>query len=357
MNKNLRRCGVLLAMASLLVACGGGRDDDRYSRVVSFGDSLSDAGTYEVTQVAASGGGRFTVNGPDVQLWTDVLAGELNVAAPCPAEKGLDSDPAVLTPVMPPVPQPGCYNYAQGGSRVTEPIGPNNRALQPVDDGGALGHLTVPLVTQVSRHLAKGNDRFDEDELVTVLAGGNDLFMNLAAVDAAAMQPGATPQSVDAAAQAAVVAMGTAGTQLATLIKEQMIAKGAQRVVLVNLPDVSLTPGAREQSLETQGLIRLMATSFNTQLRAGVEGVDEVLSIDAFARSQDQAANPDDYELDNVSDRACTSTLGSWNCTASTLIPGDTSRYLFADDVHPTPYGHFLIADAVLAALVARGWL
>ncbi|MBA3623281.1 MAG: GDSL family lipase [Methylibium sp.] len=358
MNKTLRRCGVSLAIASLLVACGGGSDDDDYSRVVNFGDSLSDAGTYAVTEVAASGGGRFTINGPGVQLWTDLLADEVGVAAPCPAEKGLNSDPAFLTPVMPPVPQPDCYSYAQGGSRVTEPIGPNNRALQSLGNPtGALGHLTVPLVTQVSRHLAKGNGRFGDDELVTVLAGGNDLFINLAAVDAAAMQPGATQQSVDAAVQAALVAMGNAGAQLATLIEEQMVAKGAERVVLVNLPDASLTPSARQESPQTQALIRQMTTTFNTQLQAGVNGVNEVLVVDAFAQSQDQAANPGRYELDNVSDGACTSSLGSWNCTQATLIAGDTSRYLFADDVHPTPYGHFLIADAVLTALARRGWL
>lgn len=347
MNKTLRRYGVLLATASLLAACGGGSDDDGYSRVVSFGDSLSDAGTYQVTEVAASGGGRFTVNGPGVQLWTDLLAGELNVAAPCPAEQGLNSDPAVLTPVMPPVAEPDCYNYAQGGSRVTEPIGPNNRALQALGDpNGALGHLTVPLVTQVSRHLAKRNGRFGDDELVTVLVGGNDLFINFGRVRAGQSTP-----------DAAIDAMATAGAQLATLIKDQMIAKGAERVVLVNLPDVSLTPGGLAAQAQAPGLIRAMSAAFNEALQDGVDGDNEVLLVDAFTRSQAQFERPDDFDLDNATDPVCTSSLNSWNCTAQTLIPEATSRYLYADDVHPTPYGHFLLADLVLAALASRGWL
>ena len=40
MNKALRRCGVLSAAASVVAACGGNASDG-YSRVVSFGDSLS----------------------------------------------------------------------------------------------------------------------------------------------------------------------------------------------------------------------------------------------------------------------------------------------------------------------------
>lgn len=346
MNKTLRRCGVSLAIAGLMAACGGG-DDDGYSRVVSFGDSLSDAGTYEVTEVAASGGGRFTVNGPDVRLWTDLLAGEVEVEPPCPAEKGLNSDPAVLTPVMPPVPQPDCYNYAQGGSRVTEPIGPNNRPLQALGDpNGALGHLTVPLVTQVSRHLAKRNGRFGDDELVTVLAGGNDLFINFGRVRAG-----------QSTTDAAIAAMATAGAQLATLVKNQMIAKGARRVVLVNLPDVSLTPSGLAAQAQAPGLIRAMSSAFNEALQDGIEGENAVLLVDAFARSQAQSERPDDFGLDNATDPVCTSNLGSWNCTAQTLIAEATPRYLYADDVHPTPYGHFLLADLVSTALVARGWL
>jgi phospholipase/lecithinase/hemolysin len=350
MKKSLRLYGACLAAASLMIGCGGGDDGNDYSRAVNFGDSLSDAGTYRVTEVAARGGGRFTVNGSGVLLWTDLLAREIDVPAPCPAERGLNSDPAsppFLTPVMPPVVQPACYNYAQGGSRVTELVGPNNRALQALGDpNGALGHLTVPVAAQVSRHLAKGNGRFRDDELVTVLAGGNDLFVNLALV-----------QGGTSNANAAIGAMATAGAQLATLVKDQMVAKGARRVVLVNLPDVSLTPVGLDAEDDAPGLIRAMSAAFNEALQEGVEGEDEVLLVDAFTRSQAQAAKPADFQLDNATDAVCTSSLGSWNCTAQTLIPAATSRYLYADGVHPTPYGHLLLADLVLTVMANRGWL
>jgi len=44
-------------------------------------------------------------------------------------------------------------------------------------------------------------------------------------------------------------------------------------------------------------------------------------------------------------------------CKPSNLIAGDTSRYLFADDVHPTPYGHKLLAQLVNKELILAGWL
>jgi phospholipase/lecithinase/hemolysin len=44
-------------------------------------------------------------------------------------------------------------------------------------------------------------------------------------------------------------------------------------------------------------------------------------------------------------------------CNSSNLIAGDTSRYLFADSVHPTPYGHKLLAQLVTKELILAGWL
>jgi len=39
------------------------------------------------------------------------------------------------------------------------------------------------------------------------------------------------------------------------------------------------------------------------------------------------------------------------------MIAGDTSRFQFADSVHPTPYAHQLIFNGVVAELVRVGWL
>ena len=62
-----------------------------YSSLVVFGDSLSDVGSYRTPGVAAIGGGQYTVNGPRSANWTELLARELALGRPCPAQTGLDA--------------------------------------------------------------------------------------------------------------------------------------------------------------------------------------------------------------------------------------------------------------------------
>jgi outer membrane lipase/esterase len=47
----------------------------------------------------------------------------------------------------------------------------------------------------------------------------------------------------------------------------------------------------------------------------------------------------------------------SLGCNGSNLIAGDVSHYSFADDVHPTPFTHWLLARYVSEKLVVQGWL
>ena len=86
-----------------------------------------------------------------------------------------------------------------------------------------------------------------------MLAGGNDLFIDRALTVDAQVQgilAGEQAGTITAAAAAGDrrrgrqrgQAMTPAGTQLAALVNTQIIAKGATHVVVVNLPDVSLTP-------------------------------------------------------------------------------------------------------------------
>ena len=80
--KNVRSWGLSAVAALVLAACGGGGDGDQtprvtYSALVSFGDSLSDVGTYgTVALKAATGGGKYTVNGPDGKMTGLVLTDE-----------------------------------------------------------------------------------------------------------------------------------------------------------------------------------------------------------------------------------------------------------------------------------------
>jgi phospholipase/lecithinase/hemolysin len=81
---------------------------------------------------------------------------------------------------------------------------------------------------------------------------------------------------------------------------------------------------------------------------------------DAYTESTNQAANPAPYGISNATTPACgTNALGgaSLVCNASNVIAGDVSRYQYADDVHPTPYGYELLAKFVLSEMLKAGLL
>jgi phospholipase/lecithinase/hemolysin len=456
----------LLALASsLLVAgCGGGSKGGdqtlrvKYSSQVIFGDSLADVGSYAVGSVAAAGGGKYTINGNSTAIndqltgrnWVDVVAAQIGVPVPCAAQTGLKGD-ASLGFSAPVVNHAGCFGYAQGGSRVTDPDGASSYL-----SGSPLGQLTVPVTTQVANHLAISGGKFKGDELVLATAGGNDVSKQLealtiaatqagqaegakvgaqtfgttltgllaagasnpataaqaiglalltesarpghtdqtvvgAAVMAAATQPGnaavASPavygpmvaQAQAAAATAgaaagaaagakyatdhgpdAVVAMGKAGAELAAIVKTQMIAKGANYVVVGNLGDFANAPVGKAQSASAQALIAAMVNAFNAQLAAGLAGEAKALVVDLYTISHDQIINPLPYGLTATDKPACAANalgVNSLMCTAKNLSGADVSHYMFADDRHPTPYEYRLIGQYVLEQMIIKGWL
>ena len=367
--KNVRSWSVSAIAAVMLAACGGGGDGDQsprvsYTQMVSFGDSLSDIGTYGTAALkAATGGGKYTVNGTDGKNWTELLAATLKVSAPCPAQTGLESSGPLAGFAEAVTNHAGCFNFAQGGARVTNPVGPANKALIALGDtSGYVGQMTDPVVNQINRYLAgqQGNV-FSGNELVTVLAGGNDVFMNLATFSATVGAGG----DATAAGTAAVTAMGVAGAELAGYIKALMIAKGAKHVVVVTLPDVSQTPFAYELPASVQSLINTMVTTFNAQLTAGLQGTSGVLVVDAYTQGRAQTANLAQYNVSNATTPACDLTYlaahvfaSSLVCsTATTLANTDVSHYQFADKVHPTPYGYSLLAKYVTDQMIKAGWL
>jgi outer membrane lipase/esterase len=342
-----------LLVAATLAACGGSDRPAKYGAQIVFGDSLSDVGTHAVGGVAALGGGKYTINGDNTAVnaaltgknWTELMAAQLGLAAPCAAQTGLDGDASVGFSV-PVVDHPGCLSYAQGGARVTNPVGPGNKLT-----GSALGQLTVPVTAQVARHLALAGDQFGADQMVFMLAGANDVFIQLATLEAGATTP-----------ELAVAAMAAAGDELAALVTTRIVAKGAHHVVVINLPEIASTPFGLVQNVETQQLIAAMTIAFNVRLQAGLSGEAKVLLVDLFARSHDQAINPARYGLTNVSTPACDlnrakNVLGnSLACNGANLIAGDVSHYGFADDVHLTPYNYALLSDLVVTKMAEKGW-
>jgi outer membrane lipase/esterase len=355
-----------LLVASFLAGCSGGGAGDQSPKIhftsqVSFGDSLSDVGTYKVGTVAALGGGQYTINGASSKNWTELMAAQLGLAAPCAAQTGLNGDPAQGFSVAP-TNHTGCTGYAQGGARVTNPVGPGNALLGA--PYSTLGQLTVPITTQIDNHLAAVvGGQFSGSEIVFVMAGANDALMQLATYGATVA---ASPASATAAATAAITAMGTAATELTGYINTKIIGKGAKYVVVINMPDVSSTPFAATKEAAapgTKAFINTLVTTFNSQLQTGLANNANVLFVDAYTIHRDEVNNPAMYGLTNTDTPACNLTAPSPNalgsslvCNASNVNPG-TDHYLFADDVHPTPYGYLLLARLVSKEMLTKGWL
>ncbi len=397
--------------------------------MVAFGDSLTDSGTSNVGFVKALGGGKFTVNSATTKTWNELLAAQYGLAAPCAAQTGLPNVSALGLGADTPIKDvPGCTNYAQGSGRISHPAGPHSEGLYQIVFGatyqGAIAQLAaangltpaqaagVPAIVAGATNAATqaGLDAADirlialpikaqmakvssytGKELVAVLGGANDVFMHNNGVEAAAAGGGAAvvggiiagwntradwaslqgtlagggPAATAAAKQAAIQGMAEAGTELAQLIKAQ-VTKGAKQIVVVNTPDVGLTPfAAKGAAVGLPALLTALTASFNSALKTGLGTAPEIVLVDLFTQSQDQYNRPAAYGVTNITTPVC-STIPTANnplkgssitCSAANSIPGDTSFYGFSDEVHPTPYAHKLIAQFVARSLVTAGWL
>ncbi|RLK38844.1 phospholipase/lecithinase/hemolysin [Cupriavidus plantarum] len=350
-----------LALTGLLAACVSDGDDDGSLppadtpggvrlQIVSFGDSLSDVGTY-APFANTLGGGRFTTN--PGQVWTQRVAtyyGDTLVAA----QTGGYSVPVVNNP--------NGYGYAQGGALVSGTQG-NNWA----PNGTAA--LTVPVATQFQNYLsAHGN--FRNDQLVLIQGGPNDVIQ-------AANSVAANPTDLTAPA-AATTAVQSAGVALARAA-QNAIRNGARHVVVVNSPNLAETPLTilSVSPTATGALFNSLVQAFNTALATQLTNdgtMRQVVYIDAAAWFHDTLASyqSQGFTVSNTA-TACnlaamalrpppafqSNPLGyatSLFCSpANFTVAGADQTYMFADLVHPTTHLHALFAQNVQRAIAASG--
>jgi len=390
-----RRLAALIGSV-LLASCGGGdptipgsgspsgapSSKGSFNAVVSFGDSLSDLGTYApATSLAGTGaapyfGGKFTTNnGSTGTVWVENLATTLGLAV-TPAEVGFGSSSVKCPAALVSATLAGtCTGYGQGGSRVTDANGIGH-------SGGA---LTVPMSTQVANHLARFGS-FKASDLVVVWGGNNDAFTQFGAftTQAAAIQANALAGKLTSeqankalydAQTAAQYAMKQAAQELAALVKTQILAKGGKYVAVFNLPDSTLTPFGSTLPAAVRPVLTTLVDTFNLWLRDGLTD-QPVLWVDQNTPGKDVYANPAKYGLVNNSVPTCDADKiklitggavtdgSSLFCNATPGAPynglrsgADVLTWQFADGVHPTTGGHKIISDNVTQQLKAAGWL
>jgi len=277
-----------------------------FGSIYVFGDSLSDNGTaadvanvdfpFPYSSIPAQDINRVS-NGP---VAVEVLASQL----------GLPLNPSLFGTLIP----AAGTNYAVAGARAGRTnlgdLGSQLTAFQANHPGGA------PM-----------------DALYVLFIGGNDVLSISNVVD-------------DAVAALSI----TTATQAVETTLNSLIGAGAQSILVPNVFDIGLTPGAAtNRALATQ-----RSVEYNTALAATLAGVEGNLGInlfeyDLFDFGQRVFADPLSFGLTNIND-ACTAGLpfpvflGS--CEASVI-----NQYAFIDNIHPTANVHNILGNELHSAV------
>jgi phospholipase/lecithinase/hemolysin len=333
------RIGIASLALALLAACHGGNKTGTPSpnspvkyQVVSFGDSLSDVGTYApIAQLV--GGGRFTTN--PGQVWTQVVANFYGGTLTAAYTGGFG---------FPLTARADGLGYAQGGARVTDPNGIDFKA-------NGTGATTVPVVTQVQNYLA-AHTSFNANQLVLVNGGGSDIRIHANAVAGGSETTTQAAQAVTLAAQ-----------QLATIVG-QILQAGAKHVVVSNVGNFGISPlgvGSADHGAE----LTVLTQTFNAALTSALQAAgiqNQVISVDQFTFTNNTLAalQQNGFTVGNT-DTACNLKLlstqilvSSLFCTPNTYTVSNADQtYMFADTVHPTTHMHALFANVVEQAVSA----
>lgn len=313
-----------LALACGLALGAQAAQAQQFSNVITFGDSLSDAGN---VGFLGSGGlatsNSFTTN-PD-PVWSQIVADGYDI-----------TQTASLA---------GGSNYAYGGacSRANT-VGPP--PFTCVNSPSSFS-----LTTQLGGYLAANPTGVDPNALYTVWAGANDLFTALG-------------NPATAAAVTGSAALNTVGNIAA------LQAAGANYIVVLNLPNVGAAPQFSNATLfpltaspSNSASVTGLSLIYNETLNGGLATLgDGIIPINVFGLIEEIRANRAEFGFTNINEVACLSIgpprlpISSVGCGPTNYVtPTANQDYLFADGVHPTGAGHALLAQVVLATIAAPG--
>ncbi len=387
-----------IALACALTACGGGGGNSGTTKVSITsvkvaGASLADSGTF---------GYKFTVQSSTYPLvYTERVAATYGIAANlCP--KYLYNGTTFVAN-----PQAGCTNYAVAGASVNSynftyhaalPTIPTSAVKQLSDmaataAASAAGGFTSSDLVIVGEFAAN-----DVKDLVTAYSGlstgGTDFqTMLLTLLDSGTVS--ANMGTAQGRATLGVLYMQKVADMQRDAINVSLLAHGATRVAVLNCLDVTLTPKfqAVVASLGGNGpafrqMVQAWVQAYNAQLSSDLAAYSsKVAIVDFYTSFTDELNDLAQYSLSNSANTVCDevvnnstvtsiatagttsladlSTVGACTATAASAITphqnangtGWWNSYLFADNFHPTPYGHLLLARLVAKRLTEAGWL
>lgn len=299
-------------------------------QVVSFGDSLMDAGTYwfrfttnpglTFAQHLALHYGQLPLPNEHVDVYGDVYQGK------------------------PGTPGPGGLNYAEGGAKA-------NSAYSSVSQNPE----GVPISTVVQlKHFLAQHQSFSPDQLVTFYIGTNDAEYDYdpdKAPDFAQQLRDNKPASADVVRKE-TARVEQAADDAAQTVKD-ILAHGAKRLAVFKLVDLGKAPWFHTAA--ARSFVSEMAHTYNKRLLSKLpEDPQHLLVIDTEAFLDDLMANGPSYGFKHTANEDACREEDQDYCFPGTLKSPDADQtYIFAAGVHLTTHANQLLADYVLKQIAA----
>ncbi len=301
----------VLIGAALFAAASPALAGGPYTQTVFFGDSLTDGGFFDplLPLAVRPVTGQFTTNPGFV--WAQWVADYYGTGA------GPNGNGQTGT------------NYAAGGAR--------GGALVGFNTTGPLGPIPS-LTTQMNSYLTTNGGRADPSALYTVWGGMGDVHL---------VTDFGFP----------VVPNLTNSIASEVGIVSTLQNAGARYIVVVNVPDLGVTPAFRALGPTAQAEATALSTLYNSSLFSALASNNlRVIPVDAFKFMDEIVANPGAFGFTNFTGTACEPqiTANSLTCGPANLIdPTAPDTYVFADGLNPTTGTHKMLSQLVLSALEA----
>jgi phospholipase/lecithinase/hemolysin len=280
-----------------------------FSAIYAFGDSLTDGGndslaTAGLVPVSPPYADRSFTNG---QVWVKDLAQDLGLPA--------------LQPSL-----AGGTDFAYGGAETGQTPA---HTLNPSD-----------LPSQISQFDSQVPSP-QAGALYAIWIGSNDVLD-------IANNTSLTPTQQQADVGAAVNNETAAISALA--------ARGAQNLLVLNVPDLGKTPYEMARGSTVAQSASSLASLYNSELAASVQqlqasGALKIDLVDTFSVIDQVIANPGAHGFTNVTEPVWTGNLTDPNSGTLNATGSAQNQFLFFDPLHPTAQAHALLASGIAQGL------
>lgn len=332
-----------------------------FSRLVVFGDSLSDNGNFyggiglPKTPYFA---GRFS-NGP---VWIEHVKDVLNTFEP-------NTKPFEL------------YDYAEGGS------GASTLGYDPIDL-----KKQVDAYNQTMKYSANTRDKLDpayDKTLFVLLSGSNDYFVlapndtslysaydNCGKVSVCKKRHGKYQDNTACAQICAQKVVDDIYANIESLVQygQKNFNQTVNYILIPNQPNIALSPyytggySGKAPKKEEVDFVKTASEAHNQALRAMLSKLNSKypnlhimqLDVDTFIKNAVQGVTPENVTPDNDIMRAANVRDAYHSCYTGSAhsnkgdLCADPASYLFWDDIHPTMTGHCTIGEFAVSQILMQ---